>query len=224
MKKGWIERGVNTIAWNNYQDNSVQEELDILGDSLGFEIERVGDRLYLIPTQDNDLFLKNNIDYRSDIKADKDVRIRDLYLMNYMAVYMLYIFFKGEGSDIQVREFVIKKEFINIFTEHCKQVDTSTIEEETNIDYSEVFKMLSESWLCKKEGEQSSTKMADKYGMLNKLIIKFRKDDLFFEQNDQIKPTRKLKDLMPYFLRKDRVMELQAWLEKGKEDASDNEM
>ena len=63
MKKGWIERGVNTIAWNNYQDNSVQEELDILGDSLGFEIERVGDRLYLIPTQDNDLFLKNNIYY-----------------------------------------------------------------------------------------------------------------------------------------------------------------
>ena len=91
-----------------------------MGAELGFEIMPAQNRIYMVPTQDNDLFLKNNIDYRSDIKAGNDVRTRDLYLLNYLAIYILYIFFKGEGSEALVTDFITKEELIKEFTDHCR--------------------------------------------------------------------------------------------------------
>lgn len=99
MKKGWIDRNDNSLMWNLVEDNEARDELDQMGIELGFEIIQAQDRIYMVPTQDNDLFLKNNVDYRADIKATNEVRSRDLYLMNYLAIYILFIFFKGEGVD-----------------------------------------------------------------------------------------------------------------------------
>ena len=221
MKKGWIDREANPIAWGYYQELEIKEELDILGEEMHFEIFRAGDRIYLVPTQDNDLFLKNNVDYRNDI-GDTAAKVRDLYLLNYMAIYMLFIFFKGDGSDMQIRDFITKQEFVEKFTEHCKQAVGESIEDEEKFDNGEAFEMLAEDWLAKTDGSIDSKKMSDKYGALQRLIIKFSKDDLFIEQDEQIKPTRKIKDLMPYFLRKERINEIQEWLEEGRENATDN--
>lgn len=93
MKKGWIDRNDNSLMWNLVEDNEARDELDQMGIELGFEIIQAQDRIYMVPTQDNDLFLKNNVDYRADIKATNEVRSRDLYLMNYLAIYILFIFF-----------------------------------------------------------------------------------------------------------------------------------
>lgn len=105
MKKGWIDRNDNSLMWNLVEDNEARDELDQMGIELGFEIIQAQDRIYMVPTQDNDLFLKNNVDYRADIKATNEVRSRDLYLMNYLAIYILFIFFKGEGVDALTRDF-----------------------------------------------------------------------------------------------------------------------
>ena len=83
MKKGWIDRSENMDVWRYYEDPDVQEELETMKDGLCFELIRSGDRIYLVPTQDNDLFLKNNVDFRKDISASNEVRTRDLYLMNF---------------------------------------------------------------------------------------------------------------------------------------------
>lgn len=89
MKKGWIDRNDNSLMWNLVEDNEARDELDQMGIELGFEIIQAQDRIYMVPTQDNDLFLKNNVDYRADIKATNEVRSRDLYLMNYLAIWMI---------------------------------------------------------------------------------------------------------------------------------------
>lgn len=109
MKKGWIDRNDNSLMWNLVEDNEARDELDQMGIELGFEIIQAQDRIYMVPTQDNDLFLKNNVDYRADIKATNEVRSRDLYLMNYLAIYILFIFFKGEGVDALTRDFTTRK-------------------------------------------------------------------------------------------------------------------
>ena len=82
MKNGWIDRREDHIIWSYADDVEIQEELEEFKAVMGIDLFRAGDRLYMIPTQDNDLFLKNNVDYRRDIKADNTVRTRDLYLMN----------------------------------------------------------------------------------------------------------------------------------------------
>lgn len=63
MKKGWIDRNDNSLMWNLVEDNEARDELDQMGIELGFEIIQAQDRIYMVPTQDNDLFLKNNVDY-----------------------------------------------------------------------------------------------------------------------------------------------------------------
>ena len=112
MKKGWIDRSENIDVWRYYEDPEIQEELETMKEGLGFELIRSGDRIYLVPTQDNDLFLKNNVDYRKDISASNEVRTRDLYLMNYFSIYLIYMFYHGEGTDPKCREFISKEDAI----------------------------------------------------------------------------------------------------------------
>ncbi len=218
MKKGWIDRDNNSLIWSYVEDSDARDELDQIGTELGFEIVPAQNRIYMVPTQDNDLFLKNNVDYRSDIKASNDVRIRDLYLLNYLAIYILYTFFKGEGVDAQVRDFITKEDLIKEFTEHCITVTQKGVDgEDKASDFSENFYMLAQDWLGKKEGDVGSKRIEDRYGVVNKILLKFRTDELFVEQEDgRIRPTQKTKDLMPFVLRKDRVQMINDWI---REDA-----
>lgn len=182
MKKGWIDRNDNSLMWNLVEDNEARDELDQMGIELGFEIIQAQDRIYMVPTQDNDLFLKNNVDYRADIKATNEVRSRDLYLMNYLAIYILFIFFKGEGVDALTRDFTTKEELIKEFTKHCQDVTRDDIDKDDKTDdYSENFHMLAEDWLSKKEGEITSKRIDDRYGVVNKILLKFKADELFLE-------------------------------------------
>lgn len=221
MKKGWIDRNNNSLLWNYVEDADARDELDQMGRELGFEILQAQDRIYLVPTQDNDLFLKNNVDYRADIKASNDVKSRDLYLMNYLAIYILYLFFKGEGADAQVRDFILKEDLLKEFTEHCNNTTQKGVDgEDKTEDFSENFYMLAQDWLSKKEGDPASRRIEDRYGVINKILLKFRADELFVEADGVIRPTKKTKDLMSYVLRKDRVQMIHAWIE-GEEYAAD---
>ncbi|MEE1218635.1 MAG: DUF6063 family protein [Ruminococcus sp.] len=225
MKKGWIDRQEDKAVWLYIDDVEVQEELEDFKVVLGLDFFRAGDRFYMIPTQDNDLFLKNNVDYRRDIKAENTIRIRDLYLMNYLSIYLIYTFFSGEGSDPLCRNFISKEDFIAKFTEHCKIVEKSGFEGDSKEnDYSENFIQLATVWLSKLDGDVTSQKSDTKYGIVNKILHKYRVDELFdLVDDDVIRPTRKLKDLMPYFLRKDRIAEIQNWIKEGEKGASDKQ-
>lgn len=222
MKKGWVDRNENSILWNYAEDTDARDELEQMGKVLGFEILQAQDRIYMVPTQDNDLFLKNNIDFRSDIKATNEVKSRDLYLLNYLAIYILYLFFRGEGNDAQIRDFITKEELIKEFSEHCLSVTREDIgDNDLTDDYSENFRLLAEDWLSKKEGDPASRKIEDRYGVVNKILLKFKVDELFTtDDSNIIRPTKKTKDLMPYVLRKDRVQMINSWIE-GENHASD---
>ena len=223
MKNGWIDRREDHIVWSYADDVEVQEELEDFKAVMGIDLFRAGDRLYMIPTQDNDLFLKNNVDYRRDIKADNTVRTRDLYLMNYLSIYLIYLFFNGEGSDPLCREFISKEDFVTLFTEHCKGVEKTSLEgDEKEQDYSENFRQLASAWLSKLDGEIGSQKFDNKYGIVNRILNKHKADELFdVGEDDLIRPTRKMKDLMPYFLRKDRIAEIQSWIREEDDHAAD---
>lgn len=221
MKKGWIDRQEDSTIWSYTQDTEVQQELEDFKQAMEFDLLRASDRLYMIPTQDNDLFLKNNWDFRRDIRADNTLRARDLYLLNYLSIYLIYLFFSGEGSDPLCREFISKQDFIRQFTQHCKITEQATFDGEEK-DYSENFQQLASVWLSKVDGVPDSQKLDQKYGLLNRILGKYKKDDLFvIGDDDLIRPTRKIKDLMPYFLRKDRIVEIQSWIREEEHYAED---
>ena len=61
----------------------------------------------------------------------------------------------------------------------------------------------------------------NRYGIVNRILNKY-KADLIFEttEDGRIFPTRKTKDLMPYFLRKERIREIQNWIRRGETNAA----
>ena len=227
MNDGWIDRAENPTAGEYYCDDEagVDEELRTLGVEMGFEPVRRGDRLYIVPTQENDLFLKNNVDYKRDIKGTNDFRLPDLYLLNYLAVYLLYLMYKGEGENPRCREYIEINDFIKLFNNHCKEVvnKSKTLDkEELQKIYSENFIQLAENWLAKAEKKIDDIKAFNsKRGFVEKLILKLKADELIkIENESQIKSTRKLDDLMPYFLRKERVAQIQNFFKSEEENAA----
>lgn len=222
MKKGCIDRSENTDVWRYYEDPDVQEELETMKDGLGFELVRSGNRVYLVPTQDNDLFLKNNVDFKRDISAGSEARARDLYLMNYFSVYLLYIFYHGDGTNPGSRDFISKEDAIKEFSNHCRAC-VKGADDAQQTDYSDNFLQLANTWLSKTDGAADSMRLGERYGVLNRLLVKFNAehDDLFFMESGNIHPSRKLDDLMPYFLRKDRIGEIQGWIKEVDNNAAD---
>lgn len=222
MKRGRIDRSENVDVWRIYEDPDVQEELETMKDGLGFELIRSGDRVYLVPTQDNDLFLKNNVDFRKDISANNEVRTRDLYLMNYFSIYLLYLFYHGEGTDPRCREFISREDAVREFSDHCRAC-LKGAENAERKDYSDNFLQLANTWLSKTDGAADSMKFGERYGILNRLLVKFNAehDDLFYMESGNIHPSRKLDNLMPYFLRKERINEMQKWIKEVEAYAAD---
>lgn len=219
LKNGWIDRKDDALIWNALDDENVLADIDVLKDSFAFDTVRTNDRYYLIPLQENDLFLKSNVDYRKDIKAGNETRTKDLYLLNYLAIYIIYLFFKGEGASYQCRDFITRGDLLEQFTLHCEE--TENAETDAMDGFSESFVSLAQSWLSKTEGPTDSTKATtEKNGVINRILLKFKADGLFYEYEEKIYPTQKMTDLMPYFLRKDRINEINAWVEEVEKNAS----
>ncbi len=208
MKKGWIERQSDHVVWGYSTESDVAEELEVFGVELDFELHRVRDRLYIVPTQDNDLFLKNNEDFKKDTGGN-EVKNRDIYLMNFIAVYLLYLFFNSEISGNLCRSMISEEDFVYELNKYFGMYEKSDNSSDKFCDYSENFSLLCNDWLTKTEGDSESRKLSTKYGVVNKLLVKLKADDIFIkDDNNIIKPTRKCKDLMPYFLKKDRIIEM----------------
>ena len=217
MKKGWIDRQADHAVWGYSMEPDVVEELEILGAELEFELHRVRDRLYMVPTQDNDLFLKNNEDFKKDIGGN-EVKNRDIYLMNFIAIYLLYLFFHSEISGNLCRSIISEEDFISELNQYFSAYEKSDKTSGGFQDYSENFNLLCNDWLTKTEGDFESRKLNTKYGIVNKLLVKLKADDIFIkDENNIIRPTQKCKDLMPYFLKKDRILQINHKLkEEGK--------
>lgn len=220
MKKGWIDRQTEHAVWGYSMESDVAEELEMFGSELDFELHRVRDRLYMVPTQDNDLFLKNNEDFKKDIGGN-EVRNRDIYLMNFIAVYLLYLFFNSEISGAMSRNMISEEEFVSELNKYFGRYEKSDKSTDEFQDYSENFSLLCNDWLTKTEGDFESRKINTKYGIVNKLLVKLKADDIFIkDENNIIKPTKKCQDLMPYFLKKDRINEMNKRLREEEKNAA----
>ena len=183
-----------------------------------------GDRSFESATSFHDGYALVREDYKRKIINEKgEVRAADLYLLNYLAVYLIYLIYKGEGDNPKCRDYIEKENFVKLFTEHCKEVESKALGEEiVKTDYSENFVQLAKAWLQKPDGKPVDNKALDsKFGIVNKILLKLKADGLFNEKDgNKIEPTRKMNDLMPYFLKKERVAAIQNFFNGEDENAT----
>lgn len=217
MEKGYITREQEPAAYENSCDAEVSAELAVMEQELDFTLYRTNGRLYLLPNPTNELFVQDNRDFRRSVGNEK---LEELYLLNYMAMFLLYELYGGKGSTLQTRYYIKESDFLHDFTAHCEQVRTEgEALKNASAQYSLDFLRLADSWLAKRGGESNSADT--KHGCFMKIVRKFRDEELLYESEDGVwKPTVKLNHLMPYFLAQNRISEIHAILGGGAADAS----
>lgn len=222
LKKGYISRIENPNTFADYRDNEVRDELDIMKRELDFDLHDVNGRVYLIPLQENELFSQGIADIRSSLGSDA-VNL-DVYLNNYISMYLIYLFFHGENATPESRESITVNEFIKELDHNMRQAtDNKDISEENEKRYGINFIKIAETWLGKIYGEADSKRLDDRVGFVRKAFIKLRDEELFvIESNDMIKPTQKLKDIMPYYISQSRVEQINNIFKGKDEEDADN--
>lgn len=215
MEKGYITREQDSSFYEEYCDAEIASELAIMEQELDFTLYRTNGRLYLLPNPSNELFSQDNSDFRRSVGNEK---LEELYLLNYMAIFLLHELYGGKGNTLQTRYYIKESDFLTEFTQHCEQVraDGEALKSAA-AQYSMDFLRLADNWLAKR-GDGSNS--ADtKHGCFMKIIRKFRDEELLYDADGVWKPTVKLNDLMPYYLSQNRIAEIHAILEGGRTDA-----
>lgn len=210
MKNGSISRESDGSVFGYAQEEDVRDELQQMERCWEFKIYRTAGRIYLIPNQENQIFLQGNREFKKVI--GNDANKEDIYLVNYIALYLLNCLYGGKGENLQTRYFFRVSEFIAEFTQHCEQVKQEIEEfQSAGEKYSIAFTKLADKWLAKTGEEKNS--FDTKYGCVMKVIRKFLIEDLLVETEcETYKPTQKLNDIMPYFLSQERIADINAVL------------
>lgn len=217
MEKGYITREQDSSFYEDYCDAEIASELAIMEQELDFTLYRTNGRLYLLPNSSNELFSQDNSDFRRSVGNEK---LEELYLLNYMAIFLLHELYGGKGNTLQTRYYIKESDFLTEFTQHCEQVraDGEALKSAA-AQYSMDFLRLADNWLAKRGDESNS--VDTKHGCFMKIIRKFRDEELLYDADGVWKPTVKLNDLMPYYLSQNRIAEIHAILEGGASDAGD---
>lgn len=217
MEKGYITREQDSSFYEDYCDVEIASELAVMEQELDFTLYRTNGRLYLLPNPSNELFSQDNSDFRRSIGNEK---LEELYLLNYMAIFLLNELYGGKGNTLQTRYYIKESDFLTEFTQHCEQVRAEgEALKSAAAQYSMDFLRLADNWLAKRGDESNSADT--KHGCFMKIIRKFRDEELLYDADGVWKPTVKLNDLMPYYLSQNRIAEIHAILEGGRTDAGD---
>ena len=217
MEKGYITREQDAAFYEDLCDGDIMSELAVMEQELDFTLFRTNGRLYLLPNPTNELFSQDNRDFRRSVGNEK---LEELYLLNYMAMFLLHELYGGKGNTLQTRYYIKESDFLDEFTKHCEQVRAEGEElKNASEQYSIDFLRLADSWLAKRGDESNS--VDTKHGCFMKIIRKFRDEELLYNAEGVWKPTVKLSDLMPYYLSLNRISEIHAILEGGRTDAGD---
>lgn len=218
MEKGYITREQDSSYYEDYCDAEIASELAVMEQELDFTLYRTNGRLYLLPNPGNELFSQNNSDFRRSVGNEK---LEELYLLNYMAIFLLHELYGGKGNTLQTRYYIRESDFLDEFTKHCEQVRAEGEDmKNAAAQYSMNFLRLADNWLAKRGDESISSDT--KHGCFMKIIRKFRDEDLLYDADGVWKPTVKLNDLMPYYLSQNRIAEIHSILEGGESDAGNS--
>lgn len=214
MNNGYIEKESDEELFSYYYDDEVSDDFAMLQQEFEFKLFKTPRRIYLIPDQSNELFLQNNSDYKRSVGSD--AKLSDLYLYNYLAVFILHSMYGGKGNNLETREMFVVSDMIQEFSEHCRKIREEEHEyEHSSEKYSIEFCKLATCWLSKRNDIDNNS--ADNMnGAIMKVIRKLREEELIYESEQNVyKPTQKLSDLMPYFLSQQRVAEVNSIFERG---------
>lgn len=198
LDKGQLSMEDNKELYMDYSDRDIQHAVDQVAESFEILIRRFNHVVYLVPYEDNEIIGMKMKDLRN-IAGSKNTNVT-AYLSMYLVTLLLQLFYSGVGERLKTRDFASEKEVVDYATERLEKAASKReveIEEEVT-GYNIVS--IKDHWISLKEDDEDRRARNSKYGYVRSVIAFLEKQGLFVKySSDNIRPTRKLTDLMGHY-------------------------
>lgn len=220
LAKGQIDRETESDLFLEFRNPEVRTILAQMEEELEFKIVEASGTFYLVPDSSNSLLGFSGRDLREWVASD--ARLVDAYLLSYIAMVLLHLFYGGRNQNPKQREFLRMGKLIEELDQRFDQV-TDDPEHALILEDKYVlnFLRLAELWKSKQGYEEKGRKT--KVGTALQVCRLFERENLLriLDNDREIRPTRKLDDLMlNYYLNDSRVEEINTLLGGADPNAS----
>lgn len=178
----------------------VQNLVKSQGEAADSSIERYGNVIYLIPSEENH-FLGFSKAQLKAVLCKSNATDKDYYLSQFVILTLLVEFYDGQGSSSKAREYMRVGELQNCISSRLKEGAENGKEEEEEKDGIAFSNML-ETYEALKSDEKGSRARTTKEGFLHHILNFLQKQGLieYVEQDEMIKTTKKLDNFMDWNL------------------------
>lgn len=217
LEKGQINDTEDKELYSDFKDLEVRDTLDIIASNLNFKIISAPHSVYLVPNIDNNLLGFSVKDIRESIK--KDAKLIDAFLEIYIIMTILYMFYGGKNKNPKQADFLQIKDIVSKLDETLKGM---TEEEQEKIEerYSINFIQVSNYWKAKALIEENKLKTRTGTVITACKLLRDEKLVIITDDDTEIRPTKKLDDLMQYYyLNEDRIYEINDIFKVGEDNA-----
>ncbi|KLU64796.1 hypothetical protein DEAC_c31240 [Desulfosporosinus acididurans] len=219
LDKGQLDRETEGDLFLEFRNVEVRAILAEFEEELDFKVIETAGSLYLLPNSGNGVLGFTTKDIREAVATD--ARLVDGYLLSYISMFILYLFYGGRNRNPKQREFLRISKLVEELDKRfsmalADQEETKLMEE----NYALNFMRIAELWESKQDFEERGRKT--KTGtILNTCRLLERENLLRLVDDDrEIRPTKKLDDLMlNYYLDDSRVEEIKGFFEGVGQDA-----
>lgn len=217
LEKGQINDTEDKELYFDFKDLEVRDTLDIIASNLNFKIISAPHSVYLVPNIDNNLLGFSVKDIRESIK--KDAKLIDAFLEIYIIMTILYMFYGGKNKNPKQADFLQIKDIVSKLDETLRGM---TEEEQEKIEerYSINFIQVSNYWKAKALIEENKLKTRTGTVITACKLLRDEKLVIITDDDTEIRPTKKLDDLMQYYyLNEDRIYEINDIFKVGEDNA-----
>lgn len=217
LRNGEIRKTQERELFNLYHSSiDIQEVLNMMVEESECEILITLEAVYLIPKPENRII---GFNYKDNEELKNIDNLMDYYMGLYIITFILNEFF----NSIDSVEFISVDRLVKGITKRldiaAEKDNIKEIEQDIKVNITE----LRDAWRAKKEvpedknaEEGKMTKsMKCRYGCVRKMIVFLRDQGLilYHKEDDEIRPTEKLNDLMNnFFLLNERKCEVESVL------------
>ena len=219
LEKGQLDRETEGDLFLEFRNVEVRAILAEFEEELDFKAIEVAGSIYLLPNSGNGVLGFTTKDLRESVATD--ARLVDAYLLSYISMFILYLFYGGRNRNPKQREFLriskLIEELDRRFSLALADREEAQVLEEK---YALNFTRIAELWDSKQDFEERGRKT--KIGTILNTCRLLERENLLrlVDEDRELRPTRKLDDLMlNYYLDDSRVEEIKGFFEGDVQDA-----
>lgn len=213
VSDGQIDDKTDSDLFTDFKDNEVREYLYKFEKELGFKLVELPHIVYLVPDIDNDILGFSLRDMRESIGSN--ARLVDTFLQCYIIMCILHMFFGGKNNNPKQADFIQVKDIVkNLDNRFSKTLTDEQTEIEEN--YSINFKNIAETWRLRPVFEDGKKVTRTELVLKACRLLKKHKLINIFDDDREIRTTRKLDDLMlNFYLNEKRISEINTIFSKA---------